>query len=239
MLARSALLHIRHVPGQGLVYMENPKVATREIERALWDLRAPEQAPANPHSFRETPFWQPAQIIAGFDELGGCEWFTGARNPFARFVSAYIDKDQRAPWARIAPTFGMSPNARPTPRELLKIMSETAPERIDHHFRPQHLNVLHGTDPLEFVGHLESMDATREWLSARGVTLGNEPRRYATGADVRVEELLNGAERSSVASFYSEDFVRFGYSADWRSIMPSEAASLGGGTVGTLQRAFA
>ena len=117
-------------------------------------------------------------------------------------------------------------------------MRSTEPERLDHHFRPQHLNVLHGTAPLDFVGQLERMDKALEWLSVRGVRVADGPRQYATGANARVGELLDDSARRAVAEFYREDFARFGYSRDWLVLNPVGPSSLGGGSVGSLRAAL-
>src|SRR5690242_6054602 len=62
---------IKHIPGQALTYLQNPKVASKSIERSLWLAYDRDGAPINPYAVRDRPFLRrPDELLqAGVDSL--------------------------------------------------------------------------------------------------------------------------------------------------------------------------
>jgi hypothetical protein len=216
---RRVLRRIRHIPGQPVTYLQNPKVASKSIEATLWKAYDPEGAPDNPHGRKPKPFIDNHASEEQVSDLLASEFFTVVRNPYARFVSAFLNKVQRSAWLKISAHFGMEPEPRPSVKELLALIHDMPATDLDQHFRPQHINVLHGLAPIDFLGHMERMDEVTAFLDRHGfrmvVNLTN-----ATGASERIGEILDDADLKAIRAIYEEDFRIFGYSEDPAISMP-------------------
>lgn len=238
MLDRAALLHLRHIPGQSVTYLQNPKVATKTIESSLWQAYDG-QAPINPHGAEGSPFLGPMQLVRRLDQVCATEFFTVARNPYTRFLSAFINKvERRGAWRKLSAQFGFTPDFVPSPAVFLERLAEMSPWEVNHHFRPQHLNVLHGLVPLTFVGHLERMSLVATYLEGHGIGLREEARsRAPTRADSLMTERLDDATLCRLAEVYGRDFSVFGYSEDWRIAEPVASVE-SSGSLTDLRRAL-
>jgi hypothetical protein len=221
-----ALRNIRHIPGQSLTYLHNPKVASKSIEATLWKAHDPSGAPDNPHGRKEKPFLRANELTeAELQALLGSEFFTVVRNPYSRFLSAFLNKvsgrgdRSKATWHKRSARFGMSAEAHPSINDLLAAMREMPADAIDKHFRPQHLNVLNGIAPIDFLGHMERMEEVEAFLGRHGFAL-QANRRGATGAAGLARELLDTAARTAICEIYESDFLIFGYSEDPTISMP-------------------
>src|SRR5688572_3312014 len=226
MRTRQAFRNIRHIPGQSLTYLHNPKVASKSIEATLWKAHDPSGAPDNPHGKKEKPFLKTNELTeAELRALLGSEFFTVVRNPYSRFLSAFLNKvrkgrDRSQPaWHKRSGRFGMSPEARPSMMDLLAAMREMPADAIDKHFRPQHLNVLHGIAPIDFLGYLERMEEVEAFLRRHQFTLVSN-RQGGTGAAGLISEMLDAAAIKAIYEIYESDFRIFGYSEDPTISMP-------------------
>ena len=225
MRARRPLNNIRHIPGQPLTYLHNPKVASKSIEATLWKAHDP-AAPDNPHETTEKPFLRTKELTEkDLQGLLGSQFFTVVRNPYARFLSAFLNKIRKKPdrpypaWDKRSARFGMSPEARPSIEDLLAAMREIPADTLDKHFRPQHLNVLYGVAPIDFLGYLEKMEEVEGFLRGHGVAL-HANRNAATGAAGLISEMLDAAAINAIHEIYEGDFRIFGYSEDPAISMP-------------------
>lgn len=182
-------------------------------------------------------------------------WFKFAfvRNPLSRLVSAYLDKvvpakktaarlvrnfhlqdPQAAWWQRLAAAVRADAKRGLTFRQLVQQLGRERLDKLDEHFRPQSL-LLAGL-PLDFVGHVERMEADFAVVQRRldtNVPLSHEKRQayaaQASGdyvADWPVEKFRAQASHphwrrfyppevlAAVARIYADDFARFGYRAE-------------------------
>ena len=120
------------------------------------------------------------------------------RNPYARVVSAYLDKVKKpGSWRRRCHKFGFQTELQPTLLEFLPALKSRDPYRVDHHFRWQHVNLLHGFSPLDFLGYLENMEPVNQFLLALGFCMTTSSR-HATNAASRVGELLGAKEADAI-----------------------------------------
>ena len=206
-------------------------MATKTIESSLWDAHDG-NAPDNPHRAEGSPFLTRGQVSSRLDEVLRTELFTVVRNPYSRFLSAYMNKVEKdGAWRKLGGRFGFAPPTVPSMSALLERLAEMVPADLDPHFRPQHLNVLHGVAPLQFVGHLEDMSTVERYLAGHGIALRGEARSVAsTGASALVGERLDDTTRALVRQIYSRDFAAFGYSEDWRESGPARNVVEGGST---------
>ena len=224
---RNPLSGIRHIPGQPLSYLLNHKAASNSIELALWRAHDPEGVPRNPH-VPERPFIKNVRRAKETDiqSLLASKFFSVVRNPYSRLLAAYLDKvgvGKRA-WIQISGTLGLSPDLHPSLREFLAALQSSDPHEVDKHFRPQHMVLLHGLAPLDFLAHMERMDRLLVFLREHGFDL---PRydRHATNAAARVRELIGPHEAEIIARYYESDFQIYGYSENPAELSPLERPS--------------
>jgi len=213
---------VRYVPGLKAVYMINPKVASSSVLASMWKtydaMTGQTTFAGNPHILETSPFICPTYDHCG--ELAALPFFSIVRNPFARFVSAYIDKIVRrgdtAEWKALCFSLGLSPDASPCVSLFLERMLAGDPERLDWHFCPQHVNLLATVIPLDFTGHLEAMGEAESFLAAHGIALESylPHPTHATNADQHVKELIGVREADLIRRYYEVDFVLYGYSDD-------------------------
>lgn len=217
-LLKHIFLRIVHFPGQNVTYVQNPKVACTSIEASLWTAYEPDNVPDKIHREKNIrrPYFSDLKALtsAQCEELLQSEFFTVVRNPYARFLSAYSNKVQQPqPWARIHRKCGFADDTRPSMSELLERLRDLNPAEIDHHFRPQHLNVLYGFAPLSVIGHLEHFSVIADFLSKHGIKVETR-NEHATNAARHVCSILSDREIELVGDFYKEDFTTFRYSFD-------------------------
>lgn len=217
-LSRHIFRRIVHFPGQAITYVQNPKVACTSIETSLWAAYEPDNVPDRIHKEKSVrrPYFSDLRAItsAQCDELLRSEFFTVVRNPYARFLSAYSNKvQQRQPWAKIHRRCGFVDATRPSMSELLERLRDLDPAEIDHHFRPQHLNVLYGFAPLSVIGHLEHFSHVANFLSQHDINVETRDE-HATNAALHVRSALSDREMELIGEFYKKDFEIFRYSSE-------------------------
>jgi hypothetical protein len=228
-IAKFLFRRLRHFPKQPLTYLHNPKVACTSIEAMLWRAYDPEGAPENPHKpGQEKPYPRSlGEVEADYvEDILASEFFSVVRNPYARFLSAYSDKVARASsWENMRRKFGYRADA-PSPglSEFLHILQERDPFAVDQHFRPQHINLLHGFAPLDFLGYLEDMEAVHAYLREKGLTLTREAQQRATNASDKVREMISPKDAELILRYYANDFTIYGYSEDPGVINPHTRA---------------
>ena len=136
--------------------------------------------------------------------------FTCVRNPFARALSAYLDKvvptDRRA--------FPELPDGGSLSFEdFLRAVATYRPYQLDDHFRPQHINLNYPRIAYDAIYFLEAPAALAEVVG--NVAPGFRLERYAPHARGAVEKLrthYNGTTEGLVREIYAIDFEAFGYS---------------------------
>lgn len=217
-LSKHLLQRIIHFPGQKISYAQNPKVACTSIETSLWAAYEPDNVPEKIHKEKSVrkPYFSDLKTLtcAQCEELVQSQFFTVVRNPYARFLSAFSNKvQQRQPWSNIHRRCGFTDATQPSMSELLERLRDLNPAEIDHHFRPQHLNVLYGFAPLSVIGHLEHFSDIVAFLSKNDIKVETR-NAHATNAARYVLEALSDREIGFIGAFYKEDFEIFGYSLD-------------------------
>ena len=220
---RNPFQRIRHIPGQPISYLKNPKVACTSIELTMWRVHNPDNVPRIPHRHDDRPFVKrirdlPASAVPG---LLDSAFFSVVRNPFARTLSAYLNKvgPGKKPWIRISETVGLSPDRHPALEELLQALIDTDPFQADQHFRPQWINLLQGFAPLDYLGHIEHMDEVASYLNRFGFRL-ERSHVNTTNATEKVRTMISDKAVELICRYYAEDFALYGYRDDLSVIEP-------------------
>lgn len=224
---------IHFAPSRRLVYLNNAKVACSSIKKALWLAFDPESFDPNrgPHDRVAAPFCRTLEAIAvDIEAFQSATFFTVVRNPYARLLSAYLDKISTEDGGRSKPRdasvwhpfcrrYRLSASAAPTFREFLQMVTSEDPSLIDQHFAPQHINILQPFVSCDFIGHMEDMAGVWRFLTPFGVKEA-EHRPHNTTANTSIDEFYGPEEIELVRSFYAKDFELFGYSDDPLSPTP-------------------
>lgn len=225
---RNPFRAIRHIPGQPLSYLKNPKVACTSIELSLWQAVDPSANPNRPHRHQDSPFLRNTADLTEERAISvlASTFFSVVRNPYVRVLSAYLDKVQPRwkLWPRVSAELGLAADRQPSLLVFLAALHGQAPEDRDHHFRPQHLNLMHGTAPVDFLGHMEKMDAVTTYLRKHGVTLARFDI-HSTGASSQLAMIDRHCE-GLIRDMYAEDFAIYGYSEDMTDIAPVRPAAV-------------
>lgn len=157
--------------------------------------------------------------------------FTVVRNPFARALSAYLDKMRPGdPHGRgFCNRYGLAPRVdRIGFDSFLACLAADHPRRMDPHFRPQYVNTMaHHLAP-DFIGGVEDMAAVDAWLSTHGIATAprHGPRNDSAA---RLRDFYDDTTTARVREIHAEDFRAFGYSTDLADahLPPAPPADLG------------
>jgi hypothetical protein len=106
----------------------------------------------------------------------------------------------------------VDPDHVPTFDEFVAALEAQEPIDLDPHWRPQHLNLMHGVVELDYVGRLETfaadLERVRELAGLPQVPLDARNRR-ATVADSLFDGRPDLLRR--VGEVYARDFELYGY----------------------------
>ena len=215
---------IWYAPELGITYLRNPKVACSSIQKSIWLAVDPDSYTGNPHSRAVGPFNR--NLVAAVRDPARFEsatLFSAVRNPFSRFLSAYLDKTggtaDREVWKGIADRLGFGYAERPSINEVLRrLVSDPHPESVDHHLRPQAYNLLHSLVVPDFIGHFERFEEVEQFLAKHGCQV-EKHAPHATDAGKEVASRFDSEAIELVTEYYGVDFDLYGYSR-----APSELA---------------
>ena len=219
---------IHYMPNSGIVYMNNAKSGCSSIKTSLWMSRAPETF-TQPHAKGRSPFVHTLPRQANHVEgMERAEVFTMVRNPYARTLSAYLDKIATGKGGPAGKHFRdrfQITGRIPGFTEYLELLASDTPELIDQHFAPQFFTTCHAFVRFDFIGHLENMTPVSDWLNERDIGT-EEFRRHATKASESFSEHYTAKDHDLVRELYARDFEAFGYSDDPAEQAPVRPANL-------------
>lgn len=204
-----------------IVYLNNPKVGCSTVKNALWKALSPEtaQGPFDVHLLEGSPFNDDLQSL---DWLETARIFTFVRNPFVRLVSAYLNKiagQEAAQWQWFVRRYKVPADQVLPFDDFVRMISEDAPEDLDPHWRPQHINLMYPFVRPNAIGKLEQMDEELPRFLERylAVPLVPVPRKNQHGTNARatyLDHFRNPNTLRRVITLYYDDFRHFGYSLD-------------------------
>jgi hypothetical protein len=207
-------MHVWWTPELPLIYVSNSKSGCSTIKQSLKTAQAecfaragrPFVRDENPHADDEclrrsglTPARSRERYL-----------FSCVRNPFARALSAYLDKVETDEFVSNFKLRG----SRPTSFEVfLRAIATYEPTQLNDHFRPQHINLNYPRLAYDAVFFLESPRAITHVLEQ--ITPGFRLERYAPHARGAAEKMAAHYSSTTielVREIYAEDFDSFGYS---------------------------
>jgi len=144
--------------------------------------------------------------------------FTVVRNPYTRLASSFLDRIARgkSPHVQVVcDALGVSRHEDIRFHDFCRYLEAGGLDQ-DPHWYPQVDFIPCGADKLDFVGHVETLDAdlnqimTRIGGAAPAGLLSWSP--HATGASGKLSQLYCDESARIVARLYERDFSAFGYS---------------------------
>lgn len=235
---KNPFFQLRHIPGQPVSYLQNPKVATKSIEFSLWHAHDPEHAPSNPHAVKQSPFIRGPRELSESTvaSLMASRFFSVVRNPYARFISGYLNKVKLPlPWQKTSKRFGLPPERQLSIEQFADVVKAADPYDMDPHFAPQHINLMHGFIPLDFVGYLEDMHAVSVFFESHGFKLRSNRMNSTSSADLMADVLTPHIIKTTQEVF-AKDFELFGYSEDPKKLLSIRAIHSLDGNRETLKK---
>lgn len=224
---------MHYAPRRQLLYLVQPKVACSTVKLTLQNAELGHRQEGSVEEIAErlhTPeptVLKPAgdaDALRGFVEEARAS-FCFVRNPYARVLSAYLDKMGLSHLVAIfGPKLGIAEEDLDKPvsfREFLERVARQAPEDMDVHWRPQTYlyDRLEPAVGFDFVGAFETFDDDfAAFLGAVDPDLLDyvavfDP--HVTRAASRVAEYYDDARNVALAeAIYEQDFERFGYVMD-------------------------
>ena len=171
------------------------------------------------HDLAASPFDERPEHL---DWAAGAFVFSFTRNPFARIVSAFLNKiDNPKSEGRAAfyKAHGIDPSRPLRFDEFVEIIESQVPHRMNRHWRPQYINLLHPFVRPNFVADLQDMDACLPRVLARIFATPEDTvqrrARHATGASGKyLAYLTDPATRKRITRVYGTDFEVYGYHTD-------------------------
>ena len=231
---RLLLLHetLRGNRAYNFVYLNNPKVACSSIKTALWaTIRnvAPETITCE-HRIEGSPFTDDPTRLGW---AGAAFVFTLVRNPYARVLSAYLDKvvnraanGENLQWMPFAQRHGLAEDATISFDQFVELLVSDMPEQCDSHWCPQWFQLLDGEVEPNFTGQIERMDRDLPAILSRvfpGRTVASLRRRvHGTDAAERLAGFYaDTGTLARVQGYYARDFATYGYDPDLRNGLAS------------------
>jgi hypothetical protein len=221
------------------VYVENAKAACTAVKSILgeWEFSESNLGNAIPQAYLDnvhinvvgTPFVKPFQLgQALFDGLiDNDEYlrFSFVRNPYARLLSAYLDKivRQKPESEQIfqeASRLGFEDTAEDFSflsflRTIASLMQQEL--WLDKHWRPQALQLAPEHIFYQFVGKVETFeDDIQRLADVLGFKRPTTEREYGheTQARSRLTDYYDDQTQALVQTLYASDFITFGYDSN-------------------------
>jgi hypothetical protein len=213
---------LQPLPEHNLIYVRNAKAGTSTLLLWLSRLHTGEHgATPSRESIRTETLPRPGDVgwPAVLAMLSGEAFrFSFVRDPIRRAESAYLDKIARAPRTSrrrdIQRTLGLpeDPEQVPTFDEFVSALELQQPLRMNPHWRPQHLNLMHGLVEYDLVGRLESFDADLARLQEMAglPVVPTERRNVAPPADAGPTDRRPDLVRR-LCDVYARDLELYGY----------------------------
>ncbi len=194
---------ILYQPKLNIAYLHNPKVACSTFKNTLL--------------FGEVENVHAQYLFPPYNNKN-VDIFSVVRNPFSRTVSAYLDKigpnKDHYVWNPFCQMFGLDPKKEIDFKEFIDLIGSIDDQnRLDHHFRPQNLNLLHEYVSPKFVGYLEDMKTVKEYLSLYNIEI-EDRAPHKTKSKEKSKNLLTDSIVDRILDIYKKDFDIYGYSTD-------------------------
>lgn len=203
------------------IYINNWKCGCSTIRRTLWASEhalglAP--APLDPHAVEQLSAL--VNDPRRWENVDNEFVFTFVRNPYARVLSAYLDKitgtRDPAVWGPFAERHNLGTDEISFV-EFLRLIATEPAETMDIHWRPQSQIIGAELVPYDFVGAMESF--TPDLAHVIHTLFGPDAKievfaPHRTQASERLQQFYGAEERAIVEDLYQDDFRVLGYATD-------------------------
>lgn len=205
-------------PELPIVYVNNPKCGCSTIKNSLKRAQASRFRRQGHHSFALLDDPHAADDCLrgrGVGDLrrGGSRLVVScARNPYARVLSAYLDKVESGDISQYRELRGRRPESF---EAFLEILAAAQPNSLDAHFSPQHINLGLPCVAYDAIFYLENAASLQRAL--RGALGDFELETFAPHsrrAQQRIEAFYTPRTVGLVRRIYATDFACLGYSTD-------------------------
>lgn len=208
-----------------LIYISNPKAACSTIKEHMRRLsEMPEISPRDKHRLSD----RRVKVIFRKSEeekidIGDCLVFSSVRDPIRRVVSGFNDKFTRP--NRVERAFRRK-------HKIAKRVAIDWPFFIDHlrstplknlnpHWRPQHLNLLHGQIRIDRLVRVESLQTDLEDVVS-GYFPGKTVEKIHANASEKKKfsaKNITIKEKITLLRLYAVDYHVFGYGSFWERLL--------------------
>lgn len=211
------------------LFVQTPKVASTTLKRALvkLEIRGTKLKlkdiglhPTLLTSVHVKPFQLPGQMFRGVLTGDQFKRFCFVRNPYARILSAYMDKvaglDKRGLGAGFRRQYGLDEYASVSFKEFLDLLrfGDIGETDWDQHWRPQFILLRPDLIKYDLIGKLETFDDSYAELKTLLKDKIDDYRTIAphkTNAADLLDEHYTPELRAIVADLYAKDFEHFDY----------------------------
>lgn len=212
------------------VYIENPKVASSTIKMALHanEVISLRNVSVGPHpDILTSPFVKPYQLSNNdlADILFGTDFFrfTFVRNPFDRFLSAYLDKicgnqpEKQQVDVRWEKKHGKKKDMLSF-ADFIEVIEETPDTARDKHWRTQSALTMINQLNFHHVGRLETFNMDIVKIQSMGRIDFRNIKEFSPhktdAAKKRMEHYKSKKLIEKVSKMYEIDFEKFAYSKE-------------------------
>lgn len=221
-------MQIWWTPEMPIIYVGNPKCGCSTIQKSLKRAQASAYLGAG-RSFKqnENPHSDDDCLRRKGLNPSRCRdrhLFSCVRNPFARTLSAYLDKVVAGDPREYPELRGLKSTSF---EGFLNAVADTEPLHLDVHFRPQHINLNYANIIYDAVFFLENPTAVGQYLEQ--IMPGFVLERFAPHARGAQEKLAAHYDRATldlVRRIYARDFEAFGYSLDLADALRAPGAMI-------------
>lgn len=216
---------VQPLPDHDCVFVKNAKAGTSTVLLWMHRIHTGDHtfAPSGKgiHFQHELPSPEAvgeAEVVAMLD--GAAFRFTFVRDPIRRVESAYVNKIVQAVdgvlkrRVKVQRVLGLPEDRKsvPTFDQFIAALEIQEPIRMDAHWRPQHLNVMHPLIEYDVVGRLETFAADLARIRA-AVGLPDIPFEAQNVTTQRTDSLFDGRPDllRRTRDVYARDFELYGY----------------------------
>jgi len=205
-------------PQLPVVYVNNPKCGCSTVKNSLKQAQASRflkqgrrefDLHTDPHVADDCLKRQGVlELIRGQQRLV----ISCARNPYARVLSAYLDKVETGDISQYRELRGIRPKSF---EAFLDVVAATRPESLDSHFMPQHLNLGLPDIVYDAIFYLENIGSLQRTLNGAVGDFALETfAPHSRRAQDRMQAFYTPRTIELVRRIYATDFATLGYSTD-------------------------
>jgi len=220
---RTVLAHTISTADGRLVYVKNSKAGCSAVAHLLYQY---DNGRVYEGDIHDAPIRKMTEKWRSLDDIPeSTVSFSTVRNPERRSVSAFfnffVDKQnpQAARHQNRIELFGFSRKADHHYQfdvflDYIEANFAHSAFRTDRHFRPQHINLGHGSIELSYISRLETLAADLKRISEQaGVTLPSVDRLAESkkNKSSSADFLPSSAQKHRIEKIYSKDYELYGY----------------------------